>query len=326
MSGRKRGVTLLELMVVTAIIAIVLGIGTAFFTGLSRTFRLRAAADQVAGVIRSAASHAGATGCPARVEFDVANGRLRSIGPKPAGLWHFEGGSGDGAFGRDATLGGGVAQAPGRIGDGLAFSGNAVVEGPKAGAFALGEGVAVEAWIRPTSRQDMIVVQVGSGAVLGVSDDLRLLVWFGGVSAQTEPDAVPLHRWSLVRLDADGKTLAGSIDHVERVRVPAAVRWSGDPTAAVRVSDGRRPFAVSIDEVRIESVVTLEEYELGPKLRFETAPDSGELRFDGHGRLDESWHEEDVAVVLVSEARNESKTVRVERRGAIRVLDAKGGG
>ncbi|MBI4617885.1 MAG: prepilin-type N-terminal cleavage/methylation domain-containing protein [Planctomycetes bacterium] len=315
---RNSGFTLMELMVVTVIAAIILGMGTAFFAHMERSYRLRAAGERVAAVVRAAGGHASWSGYPTRTDFDAQGGTVRATGGNPVGQWHLEGNSGEGAFGRDAHFRKSARSAPGAIGEGVELGDGDYLDCGEVSKFPLGGGIAIEAWVQPFARADMVAMNVGDGAALGLREDLAAVGLAGSTGLASPPEAVPLDRWTLLALVHDGRFVTLYVDHVAVARAAAKGAFSATPSTRVTIGDPSRSFIGRLDEVRIHSVVGIEEFELGLKYRFETLPAGGSLVFDAHGRLSEFDHAGDETIEIYSETEEETRTVTVERSGRVR--------
>jgi prepilin-type N-terminal cleavage/methylation domain-containing protein len=83
-----RGFTLLELMVVMAILATLFGLGTGLFSSIS--VGARGAVGMVRSLLRAVREQAVSTQAPARLELDAARGRATGYHFLDIGQWHFE--------------------------------------------------------------------------------------------------------------------------------------------------------------------------------------------------------------------------------------------
>jgi prepilin-type N-terminal cleavage/methylation domain-containing protein len=131
---RTAGVTLIELLMVIALIAIIFGSGLGMFAGLNPA--RRATVGLVQNTLRSAHNSSVARQAPARVRFDLASKRkdpdaklqpdtMTAAGMRVIGTWHFEDDQLRGAFGLDGVNLGGYLVDDGFQGKALSFNGAA---------------------------------------------------------------------------------------------------------------------------------------------------------------------------------------------------------
>jgi len=80
MNNRQRGFSLIELLVVVALVGILAAIAFPSFTDWRRNMEYKSAARDIASILRDARQRAIATNREHRVEFDTANRRYRLTG------------------------------------------------------------------------------------------------------------------------------------------------------------------------------------------------------------------------------------------------------
>lgn len=88
-----RGFTLIELMVVTALMSIAVSMAVFRLDGLSDSGRLRSTASQLASVVRQAQMQACTSGSPRLIEYAVDGARITLHSPKQSeGSWRWDSG------------------------------------------------------------------------------------------------------------------------------------------------------------------------------------------------------------------------------------------
>jgi hypothetical protein len=322
-------VTLLELMLVMAILALVLGSGLGMFAALD--LGKRQAAGLVKNALRSAQNSAIAREAPARVRFDRAAGLVVAESLQVIGTWHFEGRRLEGALGLD----GGVHEArfieDGFLGDALSFDGRtgawAEIPVQSDPAFDFARGFAVRCAVLRDQTGAGRLLQVGTvctidlnaaGAVRGrflpVVIQQGREVPGGEVVVESGPGVVPPERWTRIALEYDRRELVLLVDGVPVARTAeTAPVWPID--GPLVLSDARRPFPGAIDALVIAAVVAGEEARLPESVRLaEGTPD--EVLFDAGGGLDRAQHAEPVAIVLEFDD-GARETISVGRYGTV---------
>ncbi len=312
--ARERGLTLLELLLVMALIGLLLGIGTGAFATLD--FGRRAAVGLVQNVVRSARNAALARSAPARVRIDVKRGTIRAEAMEVVGTWRFESERLRGAFGLDGLLQGAEIEAQGFIGQALTLSGSraayaefAVQQDP---SFDLRDGFALECALRPEADGGG-VLSLGQAAGVSLSAEGVLRGWFttevesstgerragGRIFVESPPGALVPGRWSRVLVQYDRRLLRAWVDGVEvgRTEEVQPVWQLGGP---LRIGDPRGSFGGAVDDLSVSVVAAGEEAELPQSVRFGSGTPA-EIVFDARGHLDREVHRERIAFDLVFE-------------------------
>ncbi len=305
------GVTLLELILVMMILGIVVGGGLGLFSALD--VGRRQAVGLVKNVLRTAQNSALARTAPACVRIDPENGSLRAEALAVVGTWHFENGALEGAFGLDGGVEGAEFVRGGYLGDALSFQtgDHAVARIPieTEPSFDFHDGFRLECAVRVEGTGGGRLIDVGgsvgllinaAGAVRGeflseILKDGRLQPG-GTIAVETGPGLVPPSRWTRLALEYDRERLVLHVDGVPVVEQAEVVAvWKVE--APLTLSDERRPFPGSIDNLVISAMVTDESVELPDSVRFagETIPC---IRFDAGGGLDRRTHPEPVLLWL----------------------------
>ena len=321
----RRGLTLIELLLVMVVMGIVMGIGVGSFASLDPG--RSTAVEIVRGALRSAVNSAKARRAPAVVRVDSKAGELTPRGLEVVGTWHFESADLTGAFGVKGVSTG-ARQTPGYLGEAVEFPAgtNARVEfgiqdDP---SFEFGEGFAIECLIAPDTATSAHAVSVGHVFGLYVLATGAVRVWFVSVDLEGEPsgqvvldsDAGELlaGRWSRVRAEYDRRELSLSIDGV-RVKQLATNEGVARVQAPLMLGGGQKAFVGRIDELMLSAWETGEPRALPKSVVLEPgAPE--QIWFDAAGHLDKLVHPEPIALSLLFD-NGRSEVVRVGRWGTV---------
>jgi len=325
---KRRGTTLLELLVVLTLLALLLGVGVGVAGRLD--FSRRSAPVEVRRTLEEARAFAAARGFPARVQFDRKAGSWRRFGMRPVGTWHFEGDGTDGAFGIRLDLAGGATSiVDGRTGGALLLprGGHAEAAVDRLATWQSRDGIAVDVDVRPDAGGSGLVVSRGKSWRLFLKPDgaaaaavSRVISGEEGSATGVEllvesaPGSVVEGRWTSLGFVYDGAFLSLTVNGVVRARASAESEpLAGDP-AALRIGDPRRGFAGAVDSLRVSAVVAEPPGFLPEGMEF---VEGGEIRFDASGNLDPTVHPGEVGVGLRT-ADGAVRAIRVLPYGTIR--------
>jgi len=310
---RNAGITLLEMLLVMAILAVVLGSGLGMFAALD--LGRRQTAGLVRSVIRSAQNTAVARQVPARVRIDVKNHTIRAEALQVVGTWHFENKKIAG-FGMEGSAASKLFHDEGFIGSAISFvrsfGERALIPVQLDPAFDFTDGFAIECALRWEDAGGGRVLRIGNVLMLelGRSGALRgrffAAVEEGGefrrgppVVVQSGSGAVSPDKWVRVRFQYDRQELVLLVDGV-----PVAVQEENVPvweiSEPLEISDGTRPFPGSIDALVISAVEVDRVVELPDSATF--AKETPEwIHFASGGGLDRRRHPEPQEIVLTYE-------------------------
>jgi len=307
----RAGITLLEMLMVMAILAVVLGGGVGLFASLD--LGRRQAAGLVKSVVRSAQNTAVARQMPARVRIDKKNHTIRAEALQVIGTWHFENRKLEG-FGMEGSAPSQLFHEDGFIGDaisfGRAFEQRALIPVDLDPAFDFAEGFAVECAIRWEDTGGGKLLRIGreikldlgrTGALKGtfvaaVRTEGEKIKKGAQVVVESPSGTVSPNQWVRVRLQYDRRELVLLVDGV-----PVAVTEETAPvyeiTDALELSDGTYPFPGSIDALIVSAVAADQEVELAGTATFgKDTP--GWIQFAPGGGLDRRAHPEPQEIVL----------------------------
>ncbi|MEM9800515.1 MAG: prepilin-type N-terminal cleavage/methylation domain-containing protein [Planctomycetota bacterium] len=331
-SGR-RGLTLVELLLVVTIIGIVAGIGLGMFASFDPA--RRAARGLVANALRQTRNTAIANGAPARVVVDPATGAVRPEAFVVAGTWRFETEALEGARGVDGIPNGfpGAYLSDGFVGQALDLDlgprgAHVAIDLSVDPIFQLTRGVRLGFAVRPESLGDADVVDVGGvvrakvrrdgsvefSAVTLRIDDLGRPVKGETIRVRTPPAVLEPARWTRVELRYDLRRLVALVEGVP-VAERAETRELWTITSALKVGGGRQRFEGRVDDL-VLSVVTRGEAVVLPKSAVFETVDPIEVRFDASGGLDPVVHARPVEIPILFDD-GERATVRVRTLGTV---------
>jgi hypothetical protein len=305
--------TLLELLLVLAILAVVLGSGAGMFAALD--VGRRQAVGLVKSVVRSAQNSAIARQSPARVRIDPEAGTIVAESLQVIGTWHFEGREIEGAFLLDGGHRNCQFVEDGFLGHALSFGstdGFAEIPVQHDPAYDFREGFAIDVAVRKDGRGGGRFLRFGKTAGIDIGARGEIRGWFlsrieeegraipgNPVRVETDEGVLPDGRWTRVRLEYDRRRLALFVDGMAVEETPeTAPVWRIDE--ALVLSDPDRPFPGCIDSLVVSAVAADEVAELPETVRF--LPDTiREIHFDAGGALDRAFHPDPVFVTVLFE-------------------------
>ncbi|MBU0754130.1 MAG: type II secretion system GspH family protein, partial [Planctomycetes bacterium] len=202
-SAEKAGFTLLEILVVLAILSMLFGVGMGAFSKVGAGPAM--AADRIREVIRTARAHAEREAAPSAVLINAEQDRVVGMGWHQVGCWHFEDGEPDGfstGFPQDAFLGPARIDPQGVIGSCLDLSmdpGQAPEAFiPAVPSLSSAEGVAINCHLFLKQHCACTLLGKGAAYALGIDEEGRL------TAKLTLPSAAPGTKEQIVTLCSEG--------------------------------------------------------------------------------------------------------------------------
>lgn len=338
---RSLGVTLIEVLVVLAILTMVLGVSVTAYRKLGSSYTLPAAASQVSSVIRAARNFSVSSGVPSKVFVDASPDlpQISAFGFKLVANWHFEDAGGPevedspisvgtqlrGGRGDVAEVVGRVFPAPGKAGRALYFEdGGAAVAEHRVRYHSVG-GVSLEAWVRFRPRDTRpealyAVISKQGSYELGVTGDqsVYLSLWgpWGGRSddefiARSVAGVVVPDRWTHLRATYDGLDLVLEVDGIRHEACPVGyelIARDDWPAPPARLSGPDSYLSVSRPDRFFQGFID------EPKVRVALEPrtfvlpsgvqflgSSQTIHFDARGSLDPLEHRDAVVVRITND-------------------------
>jgi prepilin-type N-terminal cleavage/methylation domain-containing protein len=332
LAGNKRGMTLIELLMVMGLLALMLGVGVGVVASLD--IGTYGASSLVRSSLRSANQWAMSRQAPARVRIDPATGMVAAEGLAVVGTWQFESVPPKGALGLDGELIGAELTEDGFVGKALSLAGagrggSYVVPVQTDPAFSFEGGFQVQLALRPEEPRRGRVLLLDRSVKVEVTQRFGLVVTVGtqrydeesgreigaGNAVLTTPDEVlALGQWSRVLISYDRSRLAVLVEGVEVASL--AEEGSVLPVkAAMILGGGDRPWGGSVDSLVISAVGATEEVFLPLGVAF-PADTPREVAFSAGGGLDRTVHDEPVLInVEYEDGRREE--LRVNMYGTV---------
>jgi hypothetical protein len=292
--GAASGITIIELLVVLALIAALMGIGVSMFMNLGKQGVFTATVSRVLSTLNSVRNSS--MSYPAALQVsagDAEKGELNGVGgvqfvPMWQSQCEMPPADGDestllGALDRNGTLPAGAVFRDGVIGRALFLEGGGAVDCGNYSVYDATEGIAVDLWVFPTSVAGGTLVRRGESLTLALTRQseglgIRLDLGFASLSGvpgesissairegrNFEPKGVllPVNRWSRVVATYDRNHVTILVDTgrgaVEKLRAAEKAPLSPQVDANLYIGGGGgagRTFKGGIDDVRLDGVL-----------------------------------------------------------------------
>lgn len=313
----RRGVTLIEMLIVVIILAIILGMAVALLQGAGRDLGVQASADAVSGLLRQASTHARIESTPLWVVVDPEGRNVQAVTREVMGNWHFETRPDTQDLGTGWTSIGGV-QTPGRLGMAVFLNGAATVSFGTIGPMDPEAGFFYELWVR-RARQGpdrQRVVTIGEEDGLDINRlGVPTVKLGGGRTVGARP--IPPDTWTHVMVVYDP---AGELRLYVDGRLSAAspCRVTLTPTLTVTLGRSQSGLVGDVDEFIIGQMVSRDRVTIGTEAQI-TQPDGSKfpvspfkVHFGPDGRLDPGSHAAPVRLSVRSATESRSVTVLLD--------------
>jgi prepilin-type N-terminal cleavage/methylation domain-containing protein len=342
---RSRGFSLIELLVVCALLATIMGIGAAFLGSLNRVVSVQAERARLDSLIREAHNFAASEDAVAWLILDPDDNIVSVRAMTQVGVWHFEDESWTG-FGPEPeiSVSGARLSDPdqgekGKIGRCLVFEkGRGSVDLGRSHLYNSPHGISVEAWVFPTSSANAVLFEKGGGLRLSLGGGFLdgTLRGVGAVSSRARNLSVPEGRWTHVKMIFDGSTLQvlvnGAVGDVfpppkgGKKKAKAKKGSDGKERAIAYEPDRNAPLTAALrftgwfDEVRVASCLDPQVQQLDASVAIDRERTTDlEIRFAPGGWLDPEAHESDVRIVLTMRADpSKAEVIEIGRLGTVR--------
>ena len=341
---RESGVTLIELMVVLALMATLLGIGISMYANLGKQGLFSATTARVLSSINrvrnSSMSHPAALQVNAGDPEKGQENSIRGVEFVTMAATQFEPPSKEetriaGALDRNADVPPGATFQDGVVGKAISLAGGGALDFGNHPAYDATEGVSIDIWVCPSTAGTGTLVKRGEGLGLylvrgGDGPSVRLELGFAaaGVGVSTNPEStvmetrkfearsavLPVGRWSRIVATYDRSAVTISIDvgrgPVEKLRERETAPLAPSRKSNLYVGGGSdSSFKGLLDDLRIEGVLG-ENYEPFPPQVVVEGP-TRRIRFLG-GRLDPAYHSRPEHLVLKYGRRTKEIVVGLE--------------
>jgi prepilin-type N-terminal cleavage/methylation domain-containing protein len=313
---RSRGLTLLELIVVMAILVILMGMSAAVYVNMSKSFKEQGAFGDLDVILRQARNNAISNNAPAYVEIDVKGRRVIPWVYKTVGQWHFEKADGygrsNGAI-HNAKLQGATIYKDGKIGACVQLRDNSCIDVGASSDFDCDDGGSLEAYIKP-----LPIEQGGSGYIFYKEGAYELKI---NLKGELEGDAgtktlrtdnpeyhIAPNRWTKVGFAWDRHSTRILVDDAVIATGPGAEpAVTGNP---LYIGHPNGNFTGYVDEVRVMAASRGRALELPSIFSLEhTAAPWNAVYFAGDGSLDVRHHPGPVSISLLGPKTKRTVTV-----------------
>lgn len=319
MRRRSRpGVTLLEILVVLAILSMIFALTIGILRNANRDLGVMASANAVHALLRAVVDHARAENAPAWVVINLNERSAGALTRETIGMWHFEDTSG--AFGKTLTVNG-PAQVVGRVGTAYRFTGSQTIDCGDVPRIAPDQGIAIEMWFyRFAGTGKHVLATIGKEMEVWADAPGRLHVRVGSTTANSGTNVVPREMWIYGQAIYNGREIKILLNNAEVGSLACRHEWKGPAT--LTLGSKKDGLSGMLDEVRLSSIVPMHPYYLPNQVEFElprgARVQNGEylIAFDAAGRLDPASHPQEVALTLKSPVF--TKTLTVTRQGQVR--------
>lgn len=330
--ARRRGMTLIELLLVMGLLALMLGFGVGAISSID--IGSAGSGSTVRSTMRAASNWSRSRQAPARVRIDLSEGRIAAEGLAVIGTWHFEDVPPEGAFDLDGVLLDAQLVDDGFVGKALGFTGMPPGASYEVGvhadpAFTITTGFQLQFVMRPEGGRNGRVIRLGDSLEVHAARRFGLRVAMntqrydeqtgkplsaGKAVLDSPPGVLAPNVWNRVLVSYDLHRLRIFVDDLE----VAVLEEEGDVVpvkSKMILGGGQRPWEGSLDSLVISAVGAENVSVLPEGVRFHQ--DSlTEILFDAGGGLDRAQHEGPAVVQLVYDD-GRTDTIRINLYGTV---------
>lgn len=325
--ARRRAFTLVELMVVMAILGVLLGMGAAVFASASSGYQFRSAVAGAGTVVRSARNYAMARQSVATVIVEQRDDETRivALGQRVVAAWHLESPPAETSGKHTLTIGGDKEY--GRFGHCALLQPGQTIEGGKISKYAARDGVAIGGWFYGLGGgpDRQLLIDFGGQLVVRWESGGALSAQVGALETRTSAGVMPDSRWTHVEVVYDRTRLALFVDGVLQASKvgddrPLETKGGG----VLRIGGKKDAYAGLVDELTVAVVIRPEAQALPGDVQFVAGP--SRLHFDRMGRLDPSAHAGAEALWFYSPDRGTWRRLEVSATGRVTIAEVAEGG
>lgn len=301
-----RGFTLIEIMVVTALISILLGVMSALVTHFERRFALRKATVEISAALKVARNCALEERTFVRIDIDAGQGSLEFMGSRITGYWHFEDAITTGCLGRNGHVEGAALDA-GKIGNCLRFSGKARVRCGPLSHTDVRDGFLLSFWVYPEAVLDrpQTLCQLGDLCQVQMDPTRSLFYVTPGQIYPLHLD-LPLYRWSYLEMLHERDVVCFSLNYIASGYIPAEKKLKTFQDSPLYIGGF---FFGKIDEVRLSALTPLQTVVLPDEIRIVRAPER--ILINRYAQLDHLVHVAPETIILETKIRDQVAVSRI---------------
>ncbi|MFH1227451.1 MAG: LamG-like jellyroll fold domain-containing protein [Planctomycetota bacterium] len=276
-AGIKKGITLVELLVVFSLIAIMGGIGLGIWSHSGKQVGFQAQRGEINAMIQLVQTMARIEKRSVSLTVDPAAKEAYYITKKTYGQWHFEDyitatDTTTGAFGLNGQLSGPITvTANGYVGSGLFLENIPNSSSPccrinKIPLLNRAEGLMVELAIYPTLMAqglNLVILYKNGGFSLMLTENDSIRLTFGESAVSTTANTIRCQRWTPLcfmfepdvygQVQSNGK-LSLYLNGVLQDQLLNVAKLAGEDPITIGASEGGPPFIGMVDELRISGL------------------------------------------------------------------------
>lgn len=312
---KNQGLTLIEIMVVTAIISMIMGISSAFLSNFGKKLALKTSTYQISTLLKAAKNFSIQENSECIINIDQEEGNFIIWGIKTIGFWHFEEKKDTGAFNRNVKAEK-VTLTKGKIGNCFRYeAGKSKVICEGFTSIEIQDGFQFTFWVYPERnilRKEQTLWQLDEYYNLKISRENKLYLEV----AKKVYDTIffPLYRWHHIKIVDKKNYISVFINDVERIKT--FYKYSPLPSK-FQILLGKN-FQGKIDHAGLFSNIILDSYSLKSPVFIKTSPEN--IVFNKYGHLSSLIHSGSISIVLFRPGVKKFMKVSISPMGAIRTF------